>query len=229
MRIVSLLINGDDGKENNILDFFSGSATTAHAVMQLNAEDGGHRKFILVQIPEATAENSEAYKAGYETICDIGEERIRRAGKKIQEESPLTAGDLDVGFRVFRVDSTNMEDVYYRPQDYEQGQLDLFTSNIKPDRTPEDLLFQVMLDLGVLLSSKIEETEIAGKHVFSVEDGYLIACFDSDVTEETVTEIAKRRPFYAVFRDSGMASDSVMTNFEQIFETYSPKTQRKVL
>ena len=216
--------------ENDIiLDFFSGSATTAHAVMQLNAEDGGHRKFIMVQIPEETAEKSEAYKAGYKTICEIGEERIRRAGKKIKEESPLTTTDLDIGFRVFKVDSTNMEDVYYRPADYSQGQMVLFADNIKPDRTPEDLLFQVMLDLGILLSSDIQETEIAGKKVFSVADGYLIACFDKDVTEETVKAIAQKQPVYAVFRDSSMASDSVATNFEQIFETYSPRTQRKVL
>lgn len=216
--------------ENDIiLDFFSGSATTAHAVMQLNAEDGGHRKFIMVQIPEETAEKSEAYKAGYKTICEIGEERIRRAGKKIKEESPLTTTDLDIGFRVFKVDSTNMEDVYYRPADYNQGQMELFADNIKPDRTPEDLLFQAMLDLGILLSSDIQETEIAGKKVFSVADGYLIACFDKEVTEETVKAIAQKQPVYAVFRDSSMASDSVATNFEQIFETYSPRTQRKVL
>lgn len=216
--------------ENDIiLDFFSGSATTAHAVMQLNAEDGGHRKFIMVQIPEETAEKSEAYKAGYKTICEIGEERIRRAGKKIKEERPLTTTDLDIGFRVFKVDSTNMEDVYYRPADYNQGQMELFADNIKPDRSPEDLLFQVMLDLGILLSSDIQETEIAGKKVFSVADGYLIACFDKDVTEETVKAIAQKQPVYAVFRDSSMASDSVATNFEQIFETYSPRTQRKVL
>lgn len=156
----------------------------------------------------------------------MGEERIRLAGKKIKEE---TSADIDYGFRVFRVDTTNMEDVYYRPADYDQRQMNMFANNIKPDRTPEDLLFQVMLDLGILLSSDIEETEIAGKKVFSVAGGYLIACFDSDVTEETVKAIAQRKPFYAVFRDSGMASDSVATNFEQIFETYSPKTQRKVL
>ncbi len=217
--------------ENNdiILDFFSGSATTAHAVMQLNAEDAGHRKFIMVQLPEQTDSKSEAYKAGYKTICDIGEERIRLAGKKIKDESPLTNTDLDIGFRVFKVDSTNMEDVYYRPADYNQGQMELFADNIKPDRTPEDLLFQVMLDLGILLSSDIQETEIAGKKVFSVADGYLIACFDKDVTEETVKAIAQKQPVYAVFRDSSMASDSVATNFEQIFETYSPRTQRKVL
>ena len=213
-------------KDSIILDFFSGSATTAHAVMQLNAEDGGNRKFIMVQLPEETDEKSEAYKAGYKNICEIGEERIRRAGKKIKEE---TGADIDYGFRVFRVDSSNMKDVYYRPAEYTQEQLSLYADNIKPDRTPEDLLFQVMLDLGVLLSSKIDEEEIAGKKVFSVENGYLIACFDNNVTEDTVTEIAKRHPFYAVFRDSGLASDSVAVNFEQIFETYSPKTRRKVL
>ena len=194
--------------------------------MQLNTEDGGNRKFIMVQLPEETDEKSEAYKAGYKNICEIGEERIRRAGKKIKEE---TGADIDYGFRVFRVDSSNMKDVYYRPAEYTQEQLSLYADNIKPDRTPEDLLFQVMLDLGVLLSSKIDEEEIAGKKVFSVENGYLIACFDNNVTEDTVTEIAKRHPFYAVFRDSGLASDSVAVNFEQIFETYSPKTRRKVL
>lgn len=229
IRILSLLINGNDGKDNIILDFFSGSATTAQAVMNLNAKDNGKRQFILVQLPEICNPDSGAAKAGYSTICDIGEERIRRAGKKIKEESPLTTADLDIGFRVFRVDSSNMEDVYYRPTEVDQGQMNIFADNIKKDRTPEDLLFQVMLDLGVLLSSKIEETVIAGKKVFSVADGYLIACFDKDVTDETVKAIAQKHPFYAVFRDAGMASDSVMTNFEQIFETYSPRTQRKVL
>lgn len=221
-----LLALANLGEDNIVLDFFSGSATTAHAVMQLNAEDEGNRKFIMVQLPEETDEKSTAYKAGYKNICEIGEERIRRAGKKIKEE---TGADIDYGFRVFRVDSSNMKDVYYRPSEYTQEQLSLYADNIKPDRTPEDLLFQVMLDLGVLLSSKIEEEEIAGKKVFSVENGYLIACFDNNVTEDTVTEIAKRHPFYAVFRDSGLASDSVAVNFEQIFETYSPKTRRKVL
>ena len=217
------------GKEYTVLDFFSGSATTAHAMLKLNAEDNGNRKFILIQIPEETGKNSDAYSAGYKNICELGEERIRRAGKKIKEESPLTTTDLDIGFRVFKVDSTNMEDVYYRPADYNQGQMELFADNIKPDRTPEDLLFQAMLDLGILLSSDIQETEIAGKKVFSVADGYLIACFDKYVTEETVKAIAQKQPVYAVFRDSSMASDSVATNFEQIFETYSPRTQRKVL
>ena len=216
-------------KDSIVMDFFSGSATTAQSVMQMNLEDGGNRHFIMVQLPEICDEKSEAAKAGYQTICDIGEERIRRAGKRIRENSPLTMSEFDLGFRVFRVDSSNMEEVYYRPAQYNQGQMDLFAENIKKDRTPEDLLFQVMLDLGILLSSKIEETIIAGKKVFSVADGYLIACFDYDVTEETVKAIAQQNPFYAVFRDSGMATDSVATNFEQIFETYSPKTQRKVL
>lgn len=223
---IEYMISTYPQKDFTILDFFSGSATTAHAVMQLNAEDGGKRKFIMVQLPEQTNEKSEAYKAGYKTICEIGEERIRRAGKKIKEE---TGADIDYGFRVFYVDSSNMENVYYKPADYNQEQMSMYADNIKPDRTPEDLLFQVMLDLGILLSSKIDEEEIAGKKVFSVEDGYLIACFDNDITEETVREIAERHPFYAVFRDSGLASDSVAVNFEQIFETYSPKTQRKAL
>lgn len=228
-RIISLILNGDDGKNNIILDFFSGSATTAHAVMQLNAEDGGHRKFIMVQLPEATDEKSEAYKAGYKTICEIGKERIRRAGKKIKEDSPLTTQDLDTGFRVLKCDTSNMKEVYYNPAEYEASLFSSLEDNIKEDRTPEDLLFQVMLDLGVLLSSKIEETTIAGKKVFNVEDNYLIACFDSNVTEETIKAIAKQKPYYFVMRDSSMANDSVATNFDQIFATYSPDTVRKVL
>lgn len=226
MRIVSLIINGNKRENGIILDFFSGSGTSAHAVMQLNAEDNGHRKYILMQLPAETGETSEAYKMGYKTICDIGEERIRRAGKKIKEE---TGADIDYGFRCFRVDSSNMKDVYYKPSDVKQGELDLFTDNIKEDRTPEDLLIQVMLDLGVLLSSKVEEKEMAGKKVFSVADGYLIACFDRDVTDDVVTAIARKHPFYAVFRDSSFSSDSVAANFEQIFDTYSPQTVRKVL
>lgn len=213
-----------------VLDFFSGSATTAHAVMKLNAEDGGHRKFIMVQLPEKTDEKSEAYKAGYKNICEIGKERIRRAGRKIKEDAGLTApADLDIGFRCLRLDESNMKPVYYTPD--EVGQQDLFSlvDNVKEDRTPEDLLFQVMLDLGVLLSSSIEVKEIAGKKVFNVADGFLLACFDHDVTEETVKAIAQMKPYYAVFRDSSMANDSVATNFDQIFETYSPETVRKVL
>ncbi len=239
-ELIKILVSAiTENKNEIIMDFFSGSASTAHAIMKLNCEDNGNRKFILVQFPELTDEKSEARKAGYSTICDIGEERIRRAGRKIREESPLTTGNLDIGFRVFRVDSSNMTDVYYRAQDYTQEQMDLFAENIKPDRTPEDLLFQVMLDLGIQLSSEIEETEIDGKKVFIVGGKYedldgiirthLVACFDSNVTDNTVTEIAKLHPSYAVFRDSGMANDSVMTNFEQIFESYSPSTERRVL
>ena len=212
-----------------ILDFFSGSATTAHAVMKLNAEDGGNRKFIMVQLPEETDEKSEAYKAGYKNICEIGKERIRRAGAKIKEDSPMTTSDLDTGFRVLKLDSTNMKDVYYNPADYELNLFDTLADNIKEDRTPEDLLFQVMLDLGVLLSSKIEESTIGGKTVFNVADGFLYACFDENVTEDVITEIAKKNPYYFVMRDSSMANDSVATNFEQIFATYSPDTVRKVL
>ena len=226
-----------------VLDFFSGSATTAQAVMQINAKDGGNRKFIMVQIPEnfdttmttATGNRQKIIRNAIKYLdklkkphflTEIGEERIRRAAKKIKEE---TNADIDYGFRVFKVDSSNMKDVYYRPQDFKQEEITLLADNIKEDRMPEDLLFQVMLDLGVLLSSKIEEKDIAGKRVFTVEDGYLIACFDKNVTEEVVTEIAKEKPFYAVFRDSGMATDALMANFEQIFETHSPQTVRKVL
>lgn len=216
-------------KQSMILDFFSGSATTAHAVMQLNAEDGGHRKFIMVQLPEKTDESSEAYKAGYPNICEIGKDRIRRAGRKIKDEAGLTAQNLDIGFRVLRLDSSNMQDVYYNPAAMTQDLLSVTTDNIKPDRTPEDLLFQVMLDLGVELSSPITETIIGGKKVYDVADGFLLACFDTGVTTETVTAIAKKQPFYAVFRDSSMADDSTATNFDQIFETYSPNTVRKVL
>ena len=220
-------INMATHTDSIILDFFSGSATTAHAVMQLNTEDGGNRKFIMVQLPEETDEKSEAYKASYKNICEIGKERIRRAAKKIAEENP--EAQFDGGFRVLKCDSSNMKEVYYNPAEYEPSLFSSLEDNIKEDRTPEDLLFQVMLDLGVLLSSKIEETTIAGKKVFNVEDNYLIACFDDNVTEEVITEIAKQKPYYFVMRDSSMANDSVATNFEQIFATYSPETTRKVL
>ena len=216
-------------QENIVLDFFSGSATTAHAVMQLNAEDGGNRRFIMVQVPEPTDEKSEANKAGYKNICEIGKERIRRAGAKIKEENPLGTMELDVGFRVLKCDSTNMKDVYYHPDEYTASMFDMLSDNIKEDRTPEDLLFQVMLDLGVLLSSKIEQTEIAGKKVFNVAGNFLIACFDANVTEETITAVAKQKPYYFIMRDSSLASDSVAANFDQIFATYSPETVRKVL
>lgn len=210
-----------------ILDFFSGSSTTAHAVMKLNAEDNGNRKYILVQLPEKTDEKSEAYQSGYANICEIGKERIRRATQKITEENP--EAKFDGGFRVLKCDSSNMKDVYYNPSETQQSLFDTYVDNIKEDRTPEDLLFQVMLDLGVLLSSKIEETTIAGKQVFNVADGFLIACFDKDVTEETVKAVAEKKPYYAVFRDSSMANDSVATNFDQIFASISPDTVRKVL
>ena len=295
-RLLYRLLYLGMGKDDIVLDFFSGSATTAHAVMQLNAEDGGNRKFIMVQLPELTDEKSEAYKAGYKNICEIGKERIRRAGNKIIEESSdkmrikktlknlykdkvhfeksqdknwieqyfdgemslealknqfkgtenilkeinefidelkiLLKSDttkIDLGFRVLKCDSSNMKDVYYNPADYEQSLFSSLEDNIKEDRTPEDLLFQVMLNLGVLLSSKIEETVIDGKKVFNVADGFLFACFDENVTETTITAIAKQKPYYFVMRDSSMASDSVATNFDQIFSTYSPETVRKVL
>lgn len=216
-------------KDSVVLDFFSGSATTAHAVMQLNAEDGGNRKFIMVQLPELCDEKSEAYKAGYKNICEIGKERIRRAGTKIKQEQGLKVQNLDTGFRVLKLDSSNMQPVYYNPEEYSQTLLDDLTDNIKADRTPLDLLFQVMLDLGKPLSAKIEEKVIAGKHVYIVNDDDLIACFDSNVTEETVKAIAQLKPLYAVFRDSSLASDSTAANFDQIFATYSPNTVRKVL
>ena len=212
-----------------ILDFFSGSATTAHAVMQLNAEDGGKRKFIMVQLQEECAENSEAYKAGYKNICEIGKERIRRAGKKIKEENPLTTQDLDIGFRVLKCDSSNMEDVYFTPKEYMDKQQSLFVDNIKKDRSDEDLLFDAMLKLDTPLSSKIEKRSIAGKTVYNVAQGHLMACFDKNVTDEVITAIAKEMPSYFVMRDSSLANDSVAINFEQIFNTYSPQTVRRVL
>ncbi len=183
----------------------------------------------MVQIPEETDEKSEAYKAGYKNICEIGKERICRAGKIIKEEKLLTTQNLDTGFRVLKCDSSNMKNVYYNPAEFEATLFNNVAENIKEDRSPEDLLFQVMLDLGVLLSSKIEETTIAGKKVFNVEGNHLIACFDENVTEETIMEIAKQKPDYFVMRDSSMSNDSVATNFEQIFATYSPETVRKVL
>ena len=219
-------VEGDD----IVLDFFSGSATTAHAVMQLNAEDGGKRKFIMVQLPEATDEKSEAYKAGYMNICEIGKERIRRAGRKIKEESPLTTQDLDTGFRVLKLDTSNMQDVYYTPAEFNEQKL--FDDNIKPDRLGndgEDLLFQTMIELGVELSAKIEKRIIAGKSVWSVSDGYLMACFDEEVNETTITEIARQQPYYFVMRDSSLANDQVADNFEQIWEEYSKDTVRRIL
>lgn len=253
-RLIDRMLKIATDKDSLIMDFFSGSATTAHSVIKANAADGGHRRFILVQLPEKSS------SPDYDTLCDVGEERIRRAGEKIVKEkadllnaarsgvlqrdeafAEFTEGEiakqaqaevrktLDTGFRVLRLDSSNMQDVYYNPAAMTQSLLDATTSNIKPDRTPEDLLFQVMLDLGVDLSSPIQETTIDGKKVFAVAGTYLLACFDAGVTTETVTAIAKQRPYYAVFRDSSMANDSVATNFDQIFESYSPQTVRRVL
>ena len=239
LDMIKYLISLVQDSNAYVLDFFSGSSTTAHAVMRLNAEDGGHRKFIMVQLPEKCDEKSEAYKAGYKTICEVGKERIRRAGKKIREEntdnsSLLTPNSkLDTGFRVLKCDTSNMKDVYYNPSEYEVNMFSRLEDNIKADRTPEDLLFQVMLDLGILLSSKIqvrsEEVGMRSYSYFDVEDGYLIACFDKNIDEEVITAIAKQKPYYFVMRDSSMANDSVATNFDQIFSTYSPETVRKVL
>ena len=211
-----------------VLDFFSGSATTAHAVMQLNAEDGGNRRFIMVQLPELTDAKSEARKAGYANICEIGKERIRRAGKKIKAEHP-EAKDLDIGFRVLRLDSSNMEDVYYTPDKFDEANLFNMVDNVKTDRNEEDLLFQVMLELDVPLSASIKQEQFAGKNVFVVADGHLIATFDKDVNESTVTEIAKRKPNFFVMRDASAANDNVLDNFEQIFRHYSPDTICKIL
>lgn len=221
-ELVSLFLRmADVDSDDVVLDFFSGSATTAHAVMKLNAEDGGHRKFIMVQLPEVTDEKSEARKAGYANICEIGKERIRRAGKKVKEEAGQAADGFDAGFRVLKLDSSNMEDVFYTPDMFEPSLLDSLVDNIKADRSGEDLLFQVMLDLGIELSAKIERKEVAGKEVFSVDDDYLLACFDNDVNETTIEEMAKLLPTHLVIRDASAANDNVLDNFDQIIESYS--------
>ena len=235
VKLLKRVLEHGTFKNSLILDFFSGSATTAHAVMQLNAEDGGNRKFIMVQLPEATDEKSEAYKAGYKNICEIGKERIRRAGKKIVEEQNAKQADLfsdekkhlDIGFRVLKLDSSNMQDVYYSPEQFNENLL--FEDNIKHDRTDEDLLFQAMIELGIELSAKIEQREIAGKTVWSVADNYLMACFDKDVNETAITEIARQHPYYFVLRDASLATDNVADNFEQIWEEYSKETIRRIL
>ena len=241
-RLINFIVEAGDV----VFDFFSGSATTAEAVMNLNLKRQMNLKFVMIQLPEdmdvsleradsrakKTLQNAIRFLDSIDkkhSICEIGKERIRRAGAKIKDENGLAAQNLDIGFRDLKLDSTNMKDVYYNPADFEPSLFDKVTDNIKDDRTPEDLLFQVMLDLGVLLSSKIEETTIDGKRVFNVADGFLIACFDDNVTDETVKAIAQQKPYYAVFRDSSMATDSVATNFDQIFAAYSPETVRKVL
>ena len=229
VNLIKHFIHLGTNDDDIILDFFSGSATTAQATMTINVEDGKKRSFILVQLPEATDAKSTAFKAGYTNICEIAKERIRRAGKKVKTEAGLTAQNLDIGFRVLKCDTSNMKEVFYKPDEVEQTLFDNYADNIKEDRTAEDLLFQVMLELGVTLSSSIKETEINGCKVFNVADGFLYACFDNNISDEVVKVIANEQPYYAVFRDSGMANDSVMTNFDQIFATYSPSTTRKVL
>ena len=229
VNLIKRMVQIGTSNSDIILDFFSGSATTAHAVMQLNAEDRGNRKFIMVQLPELTDEKSEAYKAGYKNLCEIGKERIRRAGAKIKADSPLTTQHLDTGFRVLKLDSSNMKDVFYSPKETSQLELFRYVDNVKDDRTSEDLLFQVMLELGTTLDSKIEESVVDGKTIYNVADGYLVACFDQKVTDEVVTAIAKMQPTYAVLRDTSLANDATATNFEQIFKTYAPNTTTKIL
>ena len=229
LKMLQQILTMQASKDSIIMDFFSGSATTGHATMLANAEDCGNRKFIMVQLPEETTEGSDEREAGFNTICELGKERLRIAGTELREQNGLNAPNIDIGFRVLKCDTSNMKDVYYKPDEVEQSIFDNYASNIKEDRTAEDLLFQIMLDLGVLLSSKIEETTINGCKVFNVADGFLYACFDNNISDDVVTTIAKQQPYYAVFRDSGMASDSVLTNFDQIFASISPSTVRKVL
>ena len=225
-----MIIYATNPTENAIvLDFFSGSATTAHGILCANSLENGNRKFIMIQLPEICKEDSEEFKAGYKNVCEIGKERIRRAGRKIKEECPLTTQELDIGFRCLRLDTSNMKDVYYRPDELRQEDLFDSVDNVKAGRTPEDLLFQVMLELGAELSSKIEDKTLGGKKVLCVEDNYIAACFDKEVTDETVKAMAKMKPQYAVLRDNSMESDSVAVNFEQIFKTYSPDTKLRVL
>ena len=223
VSLIRALLATHYDKDALVVDFFSGSATTAEAVFKQNLTDGGNRRFILVQLPEETRDNT------YKTICEIGKERIRRVGAKIKNEAGSNLTNLDLGFRVLKCDTSNMKEVFYCPEEVEQIMFDNYIDNIKEDRTPEDLLFQVMLDLGILLSSKIEEITIDCCKVFNVADGFLYACFDNNISDEVVKAIAKEKPYYAVFRDSGMANDSLITNFDQIFASISPSTVRKVL
>ena len=216
----------DFNKNDIVMDFFSGSASTAHAVMQINAADGGKRKHIMVQLPEETSEDSEAFKAGYKNICEIGKERIRRAGAKIKDE---TGADIDDGFRVYRLDDSNMADVYHTPQDYDQSKLELFADNVKEGRTADDLLAQIMLDWGLPLSLKIEEVTIAGKRVFNVADGSLMACFETGIDEEFAKQIAKEEPLRIVFKDAGFSGDTAKSNVKQLLKQLSPETEMKVI
>jgi adenine-specific DNA-methyltransferase len=228
VRLLSRLLTLANLKDDSIvLDFFSGSASTAHALMKFNADNSSNRKFILVQLPEST--DDKARKAGYNTICEIGKERIRRAGRKIKEEAGLQGQDLDIGFRVLKLAESNMEDVFYTPDKFEVRDLFTMVDNVKQDRTAEDLLFQVMLELGVELSSPIEKKSINGVEVFNVKDGFLIATFDKNVNESTITEIAKSEPVYFVMRDASATNDNVLDNFDQLFRHYSPDTIRRIL
>ena len=228
VRLLERLITLANLKEDSIvLDFFSGSATTAHAVMKKNAEKAKHSRFIMVQLPEEVSDKKK--DQGYKNICEIGKERIRRAGAKIKADSPLTTQHLDTGFRVLKLDSSNMKDVFYSPKETSQLELFRYVDNVKDDRTSEDLLFQVMLELGATLDSKIEESEVDGKTIYNVADGYLVACFDQEVSDEVVTAIAKMQPTYAVLRDTSLVDDATATNFEQIFKTYAPNTTTKIL
>lgn len=225
--LIQHLLKTSTNKEAIILDFFSGSATTAHACMQLNAEDDGNRKFIMVQLPEKTDEKYEAFKAGYKNICEIGEERIRRAGKKILEENPDKK--IDVGFRVFKVDDTNMKDVYYSPNETDQKQLGLYESNIKDDRTDEDLLYGCLLDWGVELSLPHRVEIIEGKRVHIVDEDALVACFEENIPESVIRKIAGMKPLRVVFRDSSFNSDDNKINVEEIFKLITPDTRVKVI
>lgn len=230
VSLIRYLLSICNNTQNGIIvDFFSGTATTAHAVMQMNADDSGHSKFIMVQIPEKCDEKSEAYKAGYKNICEIGKERIRRAGKKIKLESPLTTGDLDIGFRVLKLDDTNMKDIYYAPDDYDQGMLAGLESNIKEDRTDLDLLFGCLLDWGLPLSMPYSSEQIDGCTVHTYNDGDLIACFEENIPESVVKEIARRQPLRAVFRDSSFANSPAKINVTEIFKLLAPDTRVKVI
>lgn len=230
VSLIRYLLSICNNTQNGIIvDFFSGTATTAHAVMQMNADDSGHSKFIMVQIPEKCDEKSEAYKAGYKNICEIGKERIRRAGKKIKLESPLTTGDLDIGFRVLKLDDTNMKDIYYAPDDYDQGMLAGLESNIKEDRTDLDLLFGCLLDWGLPLSMPYSSEQIDGCTVHTYNDGDLIACFAENIPESVVKKIAKRQPLRAVFRDSSFANSPAKINVTEIFKLLAPDTRVKVI
>lgn len=229
VSLIKILINAIEENDYIIMDFFSGSATTAHAVMQLNAEDGGHRKFIMVQLPEVCDEKSEAYKAGYKNICEIGKERIRRAGEKIKADNPLTTQDLDIGFRVFKVDSSNMNDVYYSAGEYSQDMLTNLEDNIKHDRTDLDLLFGCLLDWGLPVSLPYTSEQIENCTVHTYNDGDLVACFDENIPESVIKEIAKRKPMRAVFRDAGFGTSPEKINVTEIFKMLAPDTDVKVI